>query len=49
MTDSAAGELRMNLETSQQQLQETLDLCSQQEVLLEEKVKEIEAIDGQNK
>ena len=47
MTETAAGTLQSDLETTRQQLQETLDLCAQQEGVLEDKMKELESMDEQ--
>ena len=49
VTEAGANNLRVELETTKQQLQETLDLCAQQETLLEDKVKELEQVDEQNR
>jgi DNA repair exonuclease SbcCD ATPase subunit len=44
-TEIAAGGLQSELDTVKQQLQETLDVCGQQEALLEEKVNELETLE----
>ena len=41
--------LQSDLDTIRQQLQETLDLCAQQEALLEDKFKELENVDEQSR
>ena len=44
-TDEAARTLQANVDTIQLQLQEALDVCAQQENLLEEKVNEVQDLD----
>ncbi|XP_003387401.1 PREDICTED: CAP-Gly domain-containing linker protein 1-like isoform X2 [Amphimedon queenslandica] len=48
-TETAAKDLQSELDTVKLQLQETLELCAQQETLLEEKLSEMETLDEEKK
>ena len=44
-TDKAANDLQTELTTTQQELQEALDLCSQHETLIEERNSELTSLE----
>ena len=45
-TDKVANDLQMELNSTQQELQEALDLCSQHEALIEERNTELSGLEA---